>query len=49
MLQGRWVKKYRLGSVGSVSGMTVEYQPALQRATCTCSWGVDKCIGMGGL
>ncbi|KAL4430696.1 hypothetical protein ABPG75_005952 [Micractinium tetrahymenae] len=42
--KGRCVKKYRLGSVGSVTGMDISYDPALQKASLACTWSVDSAL-----
>ena len=44
--QGRCVKKYRLGSVGHITGIEVKYDAGLQKATVACTWSIDKILGL---
>jgi hypothetical protein len=40
------VKKYRLGSVGSITSIKASYHADKQRATCSCTWSVDGVLGL---
>ena len=40
-LQTRTIKKYRLGSTGTIDSMDVTYDAALQKATFHGVWSVD--------
>lgn len=41
-MQTRCRKRYRLGSVGSVTHVGVTYGPSLQKATCAVQWEVGS-------